>query len=83
MDGVRVVHGKGNVCTGQGTQAHLSRHAPPDAGPASIPARPLAALPRRLPCSCRGLSKTAVELSITTDYKYNSGKHSFNSSFLV
>jgi hypothetical protein len=23
--------------------------------------------------SCRGLSKTAVELSVTTDYKYNTG----------
>lgn len=30
-------------------------------------------LKRILYFSCRGLSKTAVELSITTDYKYNSG----------
>lgn len=28
---------------------------------------------RILYLSCRGLSKTAVELSVTTDYKYNTG----------
>lgn len=31
------------------------------------------ALQRILYLSCRGLSKTAVELSVTTDYKYNTG----------
>lgn len=30
-------------------------------------------LQRILYFSCRGLSKTAVELSVTTDYKYNTG----------
>jgi hypothetical protein len=30
-------------------------------------------LKRILYLSCRGLSKTAVELSVTTDYKYNTG----------
>lgn len=61
----------------------------PGAGPAqrcrATPRRPATPHPRarRLPSppaaqrilyfSCRGLSKTAVELSVTTDYKYNTG----------
>ncbi len=40
-----------------------------------IPCSPsLQKLKRILYFSCRGLSKTAVELSVTTDYKYNTGE---------